>query len=57
MTQEEAVEHLPFSLRSIQAYESGSASPKYESVVAMADLYGCSIDAFIPQKTEERAKD
>ena len=53
MTQEEAVEYLPFSLRSMQAYEAGKASPKYENVVAMAKVYGCSIDAFSPNETEE----
>lgn len=53
MTQEEAIEYLPFSLRSMQAYESGAASPKHKNVVAMAELYGCSMDAFTPKKTEK----
>ena len=54
LTQEEAVEHLPFSLRSMQAYETGRASPKYENVVAMAELYGCCVSAFALRHPEGR---
>lgn len=46
-TQEQAIEHLPFTLRTLQAYEAGDAEPKYSAVRQMALLYGCSTDVLM----------
>ena len=46
LTQEQAIEFLPFSLRSLQSYEAGVRQPRFDAVRAMAKLYGCSTDAF-----------
>lgn len=46
LTQEEAVEHLPFELRTLQGYEAGQHHPKPDHAHAMAELYGCSVNDF-----------
>lgn len=56
LTQEQAIEHLPFELRSLQAYEAGVRQPRFDAACAMARLYGCSADAFAPVPPEEAAK-
>ena len=55
LTQEEAIEHLPFELRTLQGYEAGLRHPKYDDACAMAELYGCSVSDFALQ--EEAAED
>lgn len=50
LTQEEAVEHLPFELRTLQGYEAGRHTPRFDHAFAMAQLYGCSVNDFIQQK-------
>lgn len=46
LTQEKAVEYLPFELRTLQGYEAGCRQPKFGHAYAMAELYGCSLDDF-----------
>lgn len=49
LTQEKAVEQLPFELRTLQGYEAGKRQPKLDCAFAMAKLYGCSV-SFFPQR-------
>lgn len=55
LTQEKAVEYLPFELRTLQGYEAGCRQPKFDHAYAMAELYGCSLDDFA--RVEEDAED
>lgn len=55
LTQEEAVEHLPVEIRTLQYYESGRRQPKVDCANAMAELYGCSVGYFV-QKEEQEGK-
>lgn len=58
LTQEQAVGRLPFELRSLQAYESGKITPKFDAVLAMAECYGCPINAFAAEEDcEEQEND
>lgn len=55
MTQEKAVEYLPFELRTLQGYEAGCRQPKFDHAFAMAELYGCRLDDFA--RVEGNAED
>ncbi len=54
LTQEKAVEQLPFELRTLQSYEAGKRQPKFDYAFAMAKLYGCSVNCFFPQEGTEK---
>lgn len=43
LTQEKAAERLDFSLRSLQAYESGDTIPPFDRAIQMAQVYQCSL--------------
>ena len=43
LTQEKAVEQLEFSLRSLQAYESGDTMPPFDRAVQMSRVYQCDL--------------
>lgn len=43
LTQEKAVEQLEFSLRSLQAYESGDTMPPFDRAVQMSRVYQCNL--------------
>lgn len=53
LTQEQAVEMLPFELRTLQGYESGQYQPKFAAACAMAKLYGCKIEDFAWDSIQE----
>ena len=43
LTQEKAVEQLEFSLRSLQAYESGDTMPPFDRAIQMSQVYQCDL--------------
>ena len=53
LTQEQAVEKLPFDLRTLQGYESGQHQPKLIAAYAMAKLYGCKVEDFAKNEVQE----
>ncbi len=42
--QREVADAIQVNLRTYQGYEGGRSEPKYETLVALADLFGVSLD-------------
>ena len=52
LTQGQVAAHLKIAVRSYQYYEGGRRRPDYETLVALADLFGVSTD-YLLGRTEE----
>lgn len=57
LTQEAAAERLGFSLRSLQAYESGETDPPFGRVIQMSLVYQCDLYDFVQIHPPERANE
>ena len=53
ISQEKAAEDLGISSRTIQFIEAGTREPRISVAFGMADLYGCDIQDFRPEKGKE----
>lgn len=53
MTQEQLAETLGVSPSAVRSWESGATKPGPHQLMAMSDLFGCSID-YLLERTEER---
>lgn len=53
LSQDELAERLGVSPATVRQWESGTARPSASSLLAMSDLFGCSID-YLLQRTDER---
>ena len=47
--------HIGRSWYSVTEYEKGRVTPSTPTLVAMADLYGCTIDAFFEEAADVAA--
>ena len=53
ISQEKAAEDLGISSRTIRFIEAGTREPRISVAFGMADLYGCDIQDFRPEKGKE----
>lgn len=53
LSQEELAERLSVSSATVRQWESGTARPSASSLLAMSDMFGCSVD-YLLQRTDER---
>ena len=54
LSQEAVADKLGISRQAVSRWETGEASPDTDNLVALADLYGCSLDELVRQsKTDE----
>lgn len=53
LSQEELAERLGVSSASIRLWESGTTRPSASNLLAMSDLFGCSVD-YLLGRTDER---
>ena len=61
MTQEELAEKVGVSRQAVAKWERGESSPDIETCVALADIFGTSVDILVrnmlaPAKTDEEGK-
>ncbi len=54
-TQEEVAEKLGVTRQSVAKWERGEAQPDIESCVALANLYGTTVDALIREMGQEKS--
>lgn len=50
MTQEDVAARLGITRQNVSSYESGLKTPSLRIIVAMADLFRCSVDEMIGRK-------
>ena len=53
LTQEDLAEQIGVSPVTIRQWESGVTKPSASNLLAMSDLFGCSVD-YLLQRTDER---
>lgn len=53
LSQDELAEKLGVSSATVRQWESGTAKPSASNLLAMSDLFSCSID-YLLQRTDER---
>lgn len=55
LTQEEVATRLGVSRQTVGKWESGRATPELEKLVALCDLFGCSLDELAGRAESEIA--
>lgn len=53
ITQKELADKLYLTNKSICAYEKNLANPKIDTLIELADFFGCSIDYLVGRETED----
>lgn len=52
MKQREVAEHLGIRVRSYQAYEGGTREPDIDTLIALADFFGVTLDDLVGRNME-----
>lgn len=53
LTQEELADKLGVSPATVRQWEAGTTKPSAANLLAMSDMFGCSVD-YLLQRTDER---
>lgn len=54
LTQEALAERLAVSRQSVSKWESGAAMPELDKLLAMAEMFGCTVDSMLREDLSER---